>query len=270
MLAKVALMINCYNIKVRLMMYSISVPDTLFEKRKIIIQDLDSMGKVIDSIKLDEDGIKATITALSALNRQVYIAKKKWLKGFSEEQIKVINDLMSRDGFFYLDEYRARWFEFFFSYYSIEEAIFITQTFQYIEQKNMLFLDEEESHRYYKKLFSMHPIKMLSYAASISTCIKHLSMKNNEALCSFKNDIHPEYGNKLLSFREAIKFIELHTGIYYLVNSNGEKIYDYIDRPKGKEIVFQNKKNGNLVLFLSFSEWKIYKATEFLIESYHE
>jgi hypothetical protein len=62
------------------------------------------------------------------------------------------------------------------------------------------------------------------------------------------------------TFKEALSFIDIRKGFYYAIDKQGDRSYDFIDEPTENQIKYQQKKNGNQVVFLSFSDWKLYKA----------
>lgn len=240
------------------------VPGSLCEKRQILIQDLDSKGNWANVIKLDEDDVKTVIEALSTAGQQIKIAKKEWLKEFTEQQIQLIDEMYKRGAFFWFDRDKADWFRFFFRIYTMEQAEFVVQTFQYLQGKwyGMMQMFDDYTHHVYKRVFTCYPMKMLKYAASISTSVKYQSELDHYTYYSFKNNIHPKYANKQLEFREAIKFIENYPGIYYAIDANGQKTYDFIDMPTRQQARYQRLKHGNRIAFLNFSDWKEYKLNE--------
>ncbi|MDP9676410.1 hypothetical protein J2W97_002405 [Paenibacillus jamilae] len=68
------------------------------------------------------------------------------------------------------------------------------------------------------------------------------------------------YFSKHYTFDEAIEFLSVREGVYYAVNSDGIRCYDFIDKPTKKQISHQVKKNGNRIAFLSFQDGKEYEA----------
>lgn len=68
---------------------------------------------------------------------------------------------------------------------------------------------------------------------------------------------HPSisYNNK--SLRSIYDWIKNRNGIYYAINTNGSKTWDYIDRPTKKQALYQRRK-GRRIAFLSFRDFKEY------------
>lgn len=75
------------------------------------------------------------------------------------------------------------------------------------------------------------------------------------------NNLNSPYKKKY-TFIEAIRFIEDHEGLYYVVDSEGNKTWDFIDKPTLKQYNYQIKKSGRRTVFLSFKDWKEYIVNE--------
>lgn len=70
------------------------------------------------------------------------------------------------------------------------------------------------------------------------------------------------YAKKSFTFNEALEFTESREGIYYTVNNNGERVWDFVDKPTLKQYRYQVNKNGNRIVLLSFIDWKVHLITE--------
>lgn len=108
---------------------------------------------------------------------------------------------------------------------------------------------------YCKCLFEKNPIEKLLLAASLS----------KETYCMKGNlNVHPtsEFFGKKFDFEEALKFIEERPGIYYAVDKQGRRTYDFVDKPTKRQASYQRNKNGYRVVFLSFRDWKEYVVDE--------
>ncbi|MGG4344369.1 hypothetical protein [Paenibacillus lautus] len=70
----------------------------------------------------------------------------------------------------------------------------------------------------------------------------------------------PYFGKKF-SFKEALDFLSEREGLYYAVNNDGNRCYDFVDKPNKSQINYQKKKNGNEVVFLNFEDWTEYKIS---------
>ncbi|WP_405078673.1 hypothetical protein ACI48J_13575 [Paenibacillus chitinolyticus] len=68
------------------------------------------------------------------------------------------------------------------------------------------------------------------------------------------------YFRKMFTFEEALEFINKRKGLYYAIDKLGNRRYDFIDEPTKKQITYQQNKNGNQVVFLSFADWKLHKV----------
>ena len=69
------------------------------------------------------------------------------------------------------------------------------------------------------------------------------------------------YFRMKFTFEEAMDFINERNGFYYAMDKQGNRRYDFIDEPTKSQIKYQQNKNGNQVVFLSFSDWKLYKVS---------
>lgn len=64
------------------------------------------------------------------------------------------------------------------------------------------------------------------------------------------------------TFNEAIEFIEERDGIYYAITKEGNRHWDFIDKPTKKQARYQRNKHGNRIVFKSFTDWKEYLVNE--------
>lgn len=66
------------------------------------------------------------------------------------------------------------------------------------------------------------------------------------------------YYKVYLTFDESLDFISEREGFYYAMDKQGNRVYDFVDRPTKSQIKYQQNKNENQVVFLSFSDWKLH------------
>ncbi|MES5866656.1 hypothetical protein [Bacillus cereus group sp. RP32] len=64
------------------------------------------------------------------------------------------------------------------------------------------------------------------------------------------------------TFNEAIEFIEERDGIYYAITKEGNRHWDFVDKPTKKQARYQRNKHGNRIVFKSFTDWKEYLVNE--------
>lgn len=109
---------------------------------------------------------------------------------------------------------------------------------------------------YFKKLFNQNSLEKIEFALKISG-IDELTYFG-----SFVVSMNSPYHAKIFTLEEAFEFVENRDGIYYAVNNEGEKHWDFIDKPTKKQAQYQRRKHGNRIVFLSFMDWKEYAVSE--------
>ncbi|RXZ81100.1 hypothetical protein EBB07_15435 [Paenibacillaceae bacterium] len=62
------------------------------------------------------------------------------------------------------------------------------------------------------------------------------------------------------SFEDALNFINEREGFYFAIDKQGNRRYDFVDEPTKNQISYQQRKNGNQVVFLSFTDWKLQRV----------
>lgn len=105
-----------------------------------------------------------------------------------------------------------------------------------------------------KAYFEKHSIEKIKFALDMSD----YRLQGNYYFINTKHKL----AFKKFDYTEAMTFIENREGIYYAIDNNGEKTWDFIDKPSKKQAQYQRKKNGNRIAFLSFQSWKEYIISE--------
>jgi hypothetical protein len=101
-----------------------------------------------------------------------------------------------------------------------------------------------------RHLLNEHSVEKISFALDIS-----------QAYAAFNAHPNNPYFEKTFTFEEALDFIAERSGIYFAIDKHGRKRYDFVDKPTKKQAYYQRTKNGNSVVFLSFTDWKIHTVS---------
>lgn len=72
---------------------------------------------------------------------------------------------------------------------------------------------------------------------------------------------HPALTYDSKSIKSVVNWVNNRTGIYYAVDNNNERTWDFIDKPTLKQAVYQRRK-GRRIVFLNFKDWKEYLVSE--------
>lgn len=110
---------------------------------------------------------------------------------------------------------------------------------------------ENKHLEFFKNILSMNKSK-LSFIMSIL----------NYHTGGFNTSWDSPYSRRSFTFTEALEFVESREGIYYTVDNNGKRIWDFVDKPTKKQYKYQLTKNGHRTVFLNFKDWKEYLIEE--------
>ncbi|NEZ80357.1 hypothetical protein EXM60_14515 [Clostridium botulinum] len=100
------------------------------------------------------------------------------------------------------------------------------------------------------------------FAESTKEELKFALELTNYDQYAFNINLKSKYAFMKFNFSEALEFIKSRDGIYYAVNNNGERAYDFVDKPTKKQVKYQRVKNGRRTVFFSFKDWKEYIVNE--------
>lgn len=90
-----------------------------------------------------------------------------------------------------------------------------------------------------------------------------LSLVSSQGEKSFINcDYNSPYPTLKFTLIEAIQFVNSRSGVYYAVNNEGQKTYDFIEVPTLRQATNRRNKHGDRIVFLSFQDWKEYAVSE--------
>lgn len=131
----------------------------------------------------------------------------------------------------------------------IDEIICYSKLWEIIGTGKALTLESDKDVKLFKEILKI-PKEKLEYALDMSYPQRS----------GFIVALNSKYRRKY-SFIEALRFIEERTGIYYAVDNQGNKCWDFIDKPTLKQYKYQLKK-GRRTVFLSFKDWKEYLINE--------
>lgn len=132
----------------------------------------------------------------------------------------------------------------------MDKIIRISQLWELCGTGKALTLESDKDVVLFKEIFKI-PKEILEMALEMSHPQQYY----------FITSLNSHYRKKY-SFIEAIRFIEGHEGIYYVVDNEGNKTWDFVDKPTLKQYKYQVKKNGRRTVFLSFKDWKEYIVNE--------
>ncbi|WP_236734969.1 hypothetical protein [Bacillus mycoides] len=193
------------------------IPNEL-KKKRIIIQDLDDEGNIIQECVANEGDKDTMLSSLVAKYGFAALTPQKALSDFTDEEKKIIN---------------------------------------YITDDTLKYLTEKRI-KEFRNLFDKHGSKKIDFAMQMSFGTQYNSYSNNSF---FSVQLGNEYARSY-TFDEALEFIEERKGIYYAITKDGNRHWDFVDKPTKKQARYQRNKHGNRIVFKSFADWKEYLVSE--------
>ncbi|NRQ69742.1 hypothetical protein HQK17_16360 [Bacillus cereus] len=195
-----------------------NIPNELKNKR-IIIQDLDDDGNVIQETAVNESDKDTMLSSLVAKYGFAALTPLKALDEFTDEEKKIIN---------------------------------------YITDDDCKYLTDKRIQEF-RSLFDEHGVRKIDFALQISQGSHHNPYSYYHAY--FLVQMGSEYARSY-TFEEALEFIDERDGIYYAITKEGNRHWDFIDKPTKKQARYQRNKYGNRIVFKSFTDWKEYLVNE--------
>ncbi|EGT5649348.1 baseplate wedge protein 53 [Clostridium botulinum] len=200
------------------------IVEYMTKDRKLKLEEYDENGNLIDIREFQGEDLFNFIHYQTNFHKALSVARKKDVECFSKDEIKIINDIIN------LSKLRCAYGE---------------------SDREFYWFTDEES-KIFKEIFETVPKQDLKFALELT----------NKGHGAFNTSLKSEYSHKKFSLIEALKFIKNRDGIYYTVNNNGKRIYDFVDKPTKKQVKYQRVKNGNRTVFLSFRDWSEYIVDE--------
>lgn len=202
------------------------------KNRKLKLEEYDDNGTLIDVREFSENDMFAFIHQQTNNAKALSVARIKDLNIFSDEELVIVEKLID--------------YSIYKSLYSTNRDTAMFYWFTKIEaNKIRKFLDKFDGN-----------YNIISFALDLAMPV----ILDGES--SFKTRIGAPYFNYKLTLGEALDFIKNRDGIYYTVNNNGERVYDFVDMPTKKQVKYQRTKNSNRTVFLNFKDWKEYIIDE--------
>lgn len=201
-----------------------SIFEYMTKNRKLKLEEYDETGNLIDVREFDNEAMYNFMHYQVNFNNALSVARKADLEIFTNDQLNIIQQIIT--------------------YTKLQCA--------YGNNSDEIYWFTEKEVTFFKELFNKLSIETIGMAINLM----------NGCQPAFNTSLKSEYALKKFSFKEALKFIQNREGIYYTVNNNGKRIYDFVDKPTKKQVVYQRKKNGNRTVFLSFKDWKEYIIDE--------
>ncbi|CUB59646.1 hypothetical protein BN2127_JRS10_05162 [Bacillus subtilis] len=195
-----------------------NIPDELKNKR-VIIQDLDEDGNVIQETVANESDKDTMLSALVAKYGFAALTPLKALDEFTDEEKKIKN---------------------------------------YITDEDCKYLTDKRIQEF-RSLFDEHGVRKIDFALHISQGSQHNPYSSYHSY--FLVQMGSEYARSY-TFKEALEFIDERDGIYYAITKEGNRHWDFIDKPTKKQARYQRNKHGNRIVFKSFTDWKEYLVNE--------
>ncbi|MGR5990167.1 hypothetical protein ACT7C6_09650 [Bacillus paranthracis] len=128
----------------------------------------------------------------------------------------------------------------------------------YITDEDCKYLTDKRIQEF-RSLFDEHGVRKIDFALQISQGSHHNPYSSYQAY--FLVQMGSEYARSY-TFKEALEFIDERDGIYYAITKEGNRHWDFIDKPTKKQARYQRNKHGNRIVFKSFTDWKEYLVNE--------
>lgn len=200
--------------------------------RKLKLEEYDDDGNIINIREFSDDVLFDFINQQTNSNKALLVAKIKDLNMFNEEEIEIIQRIID---------------------YSIYKQFYLDNK----DEQRFYWFRENEANKFRNFLDKFNGnYSMLNFALDL--CMGVFS----EGSYVFNTSLKSQYAFKKFTLSEALNFIENRDGIYYTVNNNGKRVYDFVDKPTKKQVKYQRTKNGNRTVFFNFKNWKEYLLSE--------
>lgn len=206
------------------MYYDYYNQDFFTSNRKLVLKEYDDDGNIIEEREFSNVELAKFLSIIRNDFDFLKVARYKYIKQFTDKELIQINT--------FIDHMSSS------SLYNGGKVI---------------GLDSEEDTKFYKELFKM-PKDKINLALQLST--------PKEIGGGFNTLVSSPYSNMNLSFDKALEFIDSREGIYYTVNNEGIRRWDFVDKPTLKQYRYQLRKNRERTVFLSFNDWKEYIVNE--------
>ncbi|WP_154826931.1 hypothetical protein [Clostridium butyricum] len=92
--------------------------------------------------------------------------------------------------------------------------------------------------------------------------LRYSSYYNKPSFWILSPDGHTSITYDKNSLKSIYNWINSRDGIYYSINNNNSKTWDFVDRPSKKQAIYQRRK-GRRIVFLSFRDFKEYIINEY-------
>ncbi|NHI49107.1 hypothetical protein FDE94_14925 [Clostridium botulinum] len=200
------------------------IVEYMTKDRKLKLEEYDENGNLIDIREFQGEDLFNFIHYQTNFHKALSVARKKDVECFSKDELKIIDDIIN------LSKLRCAYGE---------------------SDRDFYWFADEES-KIFKEIFETVPKQDLKFALELT----------NKGKGAFNTSFKSEYSHKKFGLIEALKFIKNRDGIYYTVNNNGKRVYDFVDKPTKKQVKYQRVKNGDRTVFLSFRDWSEYIVDE--------
>lgn len=200
------------------------IVEYMTKNRKLKLEEYDDKGNIIDVREFNTEDLFNFIHNQTNGNKALSVARKKDIECFSKDELNTIDDILT------LSRLRCNY----------------GQT----SQEFYWFTNQEA--KIFKKIFKEISKEELRFALELI----------NWGQNAFNTSLKSKYAFKKFSFKRALEFIRNRNGMYYTINNNGERQYDFVDKPTKKQVKYQRTRNGNRTVFLNFTDWKEYIVIE--------
>lgn len=198
--------------------------DYMTKNRKLKLEEYDDDGNLIDVKEFVGDDLFNFIHYQTNFNEALSVARKNDIDIFSKEQIKIIDKIITLS--------------------RLSHA--------YVESEKEIYWFTDAESKMFKNLFEKIPKQDLEFAIELAN--------GNQG--GFNTSLKSKYAFKKYSLFDALRFINSRDGIYYAVNNDGKRAYDFVNKPTKQQAKYQRIKNGRRTVFLNFSDWKEYIVSE--------
>lgn len=200
------------------------IVEYMTNNRKLKLEEYDEKGNLIDIREFENEDLFNFIHYQTNYNKSLSVARKKDIECFQEDELKIIDDIIT----------------------------FSKLKYTYGESDKDFYWFTYKESQIFKEIFETVPKQDLKFALELV----------NDGQGAFNTSLKSEYAFKKFGLIEALEFIKSRKGIYYAVNNNGERAYDFVDKPTKKQVKYQRVKNGRRTVFLNFKDWKEYIVNE--------
>lgn len=196
--------------------------DYFTKNRGIMLVEYDDDENIIDIKEFDGVVLSMFLFNMWNAERVTDIMRRKYREQFTEEELKLINKI-----------------------------IVLQERFEPLKQSRKVEFFTDDDIELFKKVLR-EPVENIKFAFEIADPHgKYFNLSPGVSHSKFRFD-----------FFEAIDFINSRPGIYYTTNSEGQKVRDFVDRPTLSQYSRRLENHGEILIFLSFKDWKEYIVNE--------